>query len=265
MASDKMSDSKKIKFSIITVSYNSAKTIRDTLESIRNQDYGDIEYIIVDGGSTDGTLDIIAEYQDIVTKMVSEPDHGISDAMNKGIRMATGDIIGIIHSDDMLHENALRRIEEVYDESIDVYYGDCLVCDESGRKMHILTAKSDLSDMPYSFGMIHPSTFITRKAYEKWGLYSTSHKYAMDYELLLRFYKKQAVMKYINAALAVYRIGGTNQIYRKKTIMEVRNISIHYGSNPVKAEMLRLEKMLKDCLRPLLRGVKSRRVKKLQE
>ena len=129
--------------------------------------------------------------------MVSEPDHGISDAMNKGIRMATGDVIGIIHSDDMLHENALRRIEAVYDESIDVYYGDCLVCDESGKKMHILTAKSDLSGMPYSFGMIHPSTFITRKAYEKWGLYSTSPKYAMDYELLLRFYKKQAVMKYM--------------------------------------------------------------------
>lgn len=257
-----MSDHKKIKFSIITVSYNSARTIRDTLESIRNQDYEDIEYIIVDGGSADGTLDIISEYSDIVTRMVSEPDHGISDAMNKGIRMATGDVIGIIHSDDMLYEGALRRIAAVYDESIDVYYGDCVVCDESGNLMHVLTAKSDLSDMPYSFGLIHPSTFITKRAYGEWGLYSTSHKYAMDYELLLRFYKKQAVMKYVNAAMAVYRVGGTNQIYRKKTIMEVRNISIHYGANPVKAEMLRLEKVLKDWIRPLIR-VRSRRVKKL--
>jgi hypothetical protein len=167
--------------------------------------------------------------------------------------MATGDLIGIIHSDDMLIDGALELLASLYSEETDVYYGNCIVCNESGEMLHELTAKSDLSDMDYKFGLIHPSAFVTKNAYKRFGTYSTDYHFAMDYELFLRFYKNNASFKYIDKPLAVYRLGGTNQRNRKKTIKEVRDISIAYGGNPVKAESIRIVKIVKDVLRPYIR------------
>ena len=253
------------KITIITITYNSEKTVRETFESIRSQHYGNLEYLIIDGGSKDTTLEIAAEYADIVTQIVSEPDDGISDAMNKGIRLATGDLIGIIHSDDLLAEGALLRLAKEWDGKADVYYGHSVVIDKTSKPMHILKAKEDLRGMEYGFRIVHPSTFVTKRAYQKYGVFDMQYRCAMDYDLLLRFYKAGAEFKYIDAVLAQYRIGGTNMQFRKRTIDEVRDISVAHGGNKIVAEYYRNKKILIDAVRPFLGKLhlRNKRVQKL--
>lgn len=262
---------KKPKISIITITYNSEKTVRDTFNSIRKQHYENLEYIVIDGGSTDTTLQIADENKDIISVLVSEPDKGISDAMNKGIQRATGDLIGIIHSDDMLTEHALDRLVEEWDDVHDVFYGNCVVCSEEGKPMHILNAEKDLSGFRYGLVLVHPSTFVTKTAYEKYGLFDVTLKCAMDYDLLARFYFGGARFKYIDSALAIYRVGGTNMKFRKRTIAEVRDISIRLGANPLKAHLIAWKKRLIDLIKPIVKPVfnllkiHSHRVKSMDE
>lgn len=253
------------KITIITITYNSEKTVRETLESVRKQQYKNLEYLIIDGGSKDSTLKIVEEYEDIVTNIVSEPDNGISDAMNKGIRLASGDLIGIIHSDDCLAEGALNRLAQSWNDNSDVYYGHVLVMDEESNPIHILKAQQDLHGMEYGFRIIHPATFVTKQAYQKYGVFDLNYKCAMDYDLLLRFYKAGANFKYIDTVLAHYRIGGTNMKFRRKTIDEVRDVSIAHGGKRVIAEYYRRKKIMIDAVRPILKKVhiQNKRVQKL--
>ena len=244
---------KNIKITIVTITYNSEKTVRETFESIKRQGYDNLEYIIIDGGSTDATLKIAEEYSDLITEVISEKDNGISDAMNKGIKRASGDLIGIIHSDDMLADNALSMLNTAWDGEADVYYGNAIICDQNGKKTHILKSKSDLSEMPYRFVIVHPATFVTKKAYEKYGVFDLKYKCAMDYDLLLRFYRDGAKFKYIDDSLAIYRAGGTNQKYRKKTIDEICQISVLHGGNIFRANLEKWKKKVKDRLSPVLR------------
>lgn len=242
-----------IKISLITITYNSEITIRDTLDSVRKQNYDNLEYIIIDACSTDRTLSIVDEYSDIVSRVISEKDNGISDAMNKGIRLATGDLVGIIHSDDMLENGALWLLNEVWDCVTDVYYGDAIVCTETGEKTHILKSKKDLSKMSYQFCMAHPAVFVSKKCYDQYGVFNLNYRCAMDYDLLLRFYKANAVFKYIDKVLAIYRLGGTNQKYRRRTINEICQVSIANGGNRFIANWIRFVKIIKDMVRPLFR------------
>lgn len=250
------------KISIITITFNSEKTVRATFESIRKQLSDDLEYIVIDGGSTDSTLEIIEENKDIIKKIISEPDKGISDAMNKGIKIATGEIIGIIHSDDMLADDALSIIQRNYRESIDVYYGNALMCTENGRSIHTLKPVTDLSKFKYEFCLIHPSTFITKNAYLRYGLYDETLKCSMDYDLLLRFYNSGCNFNYIDKTLSVIRMGGTNQRLRKQTLREMYNISVKYGGSPIVAGVKKISKEIKDVLRPIAKmvGYKNKRV-----
>lgn len=254
-----------IKISIITITFNSEKTVRSTLESIRKQNYPDLEYIVIDGGSTDNTLSIINEFSDIVDVLISEKDNGISDAMNKGIRYATGELIGIIHSDDMLEDEALLVLNDAWDGRTDVYYGDATVCNEIGEKTHILKSNSDLTKMPYQFCMAHPAVFVTKKCYDENGLFDLKYRCAMDYDLLLRFFRANVVFKHINKSLAIYRLGGTNQKYRRRTIDEICQVSIANGGNRFIANWIRIVKVIKDSVRPLFRHANphSSRVQKL--
>ena len=254
----------KLKITIITITYNSAKTVRTTFESVRRQKYENLEYLLIDGGSQDDTLKIANEYNDIITRIVSEPDEGISDAMNKGIRLATGDLIGIIHSDDALTDGALERLADIWDGKTDVYYGDAIIMDESGKPTHILCGKEDLSVLPYGFCLVHPATFVRKTAYEKYGLFDKRYKCAMDYELLLRFYRSGAVFKYSHENFAYFRSGGTNERYRKRTIDEVCEISIRHGGSRVKAHAIKYKKIAADKTRPLLGSmIRNKRVQKL--
>lgn len=179
--------------SIITVCYNSEKTIAQTIESVLHQSYRDIEYIIVDGESTDHTMEIVDRYRPKFEgrmKVVSEPDDGIYDAMNKGIRMASGELIGIINSDDFYEPDAAAKMMEVYREGMcAVLYGEIRsLVDEKEESISLLSHHFLDQRM-----IRHPACFITRSAYEKYGLYDTKYCCVADYDLMLRYQRSGGV------------------------------------------------------------------------
>lgn len=205
---------------IITVSYNAVKTIEDTIVSVLGQTYNNIEYIIIDGGSTDGTLDIIKKYQDKITYWVSEPDKGIYDAMNKGIAKANGELIGIINADDWYELNAIEQSVEIYkQERFDVLYGNMNFLRRKGYILKI-TPPENIKKIKKKMIICHPSCFITKNAYNKWGLYDKSFKIAADYDLLLRYYIKGAIFKKVNFLIANFREGGVSSYFSIKNFLE---------------------------------------------
>lgn len=164
------------KISVITISYNSAKTIEKTFQSVLSQSYRPLEYVLVDGSSTDGTIDLIQSFipkfeaSGIEVSFKSEPDKGISDAFNKGIERATGEIIGIINSDDQLAENSLNYISEAFDGNTDVICGDCLWVDKEHGLSYIRKSKiEELKKLKYEMVLMHPACFVGKSAYNKWG------------------------------------------------------------------------------------------------
>jgi glycosyltransferase involved in cell wall biosynthesis len=181
-----------LKVSIITVSYNSAKTIRDTIESVLKQSYTDIEYIIVDGNSKDETIDIVTSYGDKVTKVLSEPDKGIYDAMNKGIALATGDIIGILNSDDFYEtNNAIEDVVAHFKVNIEtqVVFGDVVFVEPSNLNKvvrYYSSKKFKAAKLRFGWMPPHPATFVKKSVYDQYGLYKLGYKIAADYEMFVR-------------------------------------------------------------------------------
>lgn len=200
-----------IKVSIITVCYNSEKTIRKTIESVLGQTYKKIEYIIVDGNSHDRTMDIVNEYKPSFEgrmKVVSEPDDGIYFAMNKGIKMATGELVGIINSDDWYEEDAVEKIIVKYGENKKDYmvlYGLTGIIKNGEMITELETSHENLENEMIS----HPSCFITRATYEKYGLYNTKYTSVADYDLMLR-YKRSNCVSFIpvHERIANFALGG---------------------------------------------------------
>lgn len=223
------------KASIVTVCFNSEKTIRYTIESIINQTYKNIEYIIVDGGSTDGTVNIIKEYEPYIDKWVSEPDNGIYDAMNKGIGLATGDIIGLINSDDQLEPDALALVIDAYlqNKNADILYGNVrFIVDKSFS--YLMTSVDNVAqDFIYGkMPICHPATFVSRKVYQSIGVFKTEYRNAGDYEFILRCIKNNMTFIYINKVLTNMYSGGLSTNY-KTTFKETREINMLYGCNPI--------------------------------
>lgn len=196
------------KITIITISYNSENTIERTIKSVINQNYDNLEYIIIDGGSSDNTLNIIKKYSDYITKWVSEKDEGISDAFNKGISFATGDVIGIINSDDGLEPGALNKLASCYETDVDVYRGNILFWNEESNKKirEIPSMKLNYSGLGLRF--CHQGTFVSRKAYYTYGVFNKDYKYNMDYDLLIRFQNNGAKFKYIDFDMAYFTMKG---------------------------------------------------------
>ena len=181
-----MSDQECTLVSVITVCYNSEKTIRKTIESVLNQTYTNIEYIVIDGKSTDATLDAVREYSVRFgdrMKVISEPDHGIYDAMNKGIRLAKGQLIGIINSDDYYEDSAVEDIVEAWDgSSLQILHG-LMRSIVNGKACSVVM---NYSDWLQEKMIQHPSCFVTKDVYDKIGLFNTGYKYVADYEFMLR-------------------------------------------------------------------------------
>ena len=212
-----------MKISIVTPAFNSAKTIRHTIESVARQTYPNVEYIIVDGGSQDATAKIVAQYPDVVDLFISESDHGVYDAMNKGIRAASGDIIAILNSDDFyIHSHVLEQIATTFQESgADSVYGDLQYVDQHNPHKVIrhwesgaFQRRSYLADwMPP-----HPAFFVKRVIYQRHGLFNLSLKSSADYELMLRFlYKHQVSAAYVPDVLVRMRVGGlSNATWRSR-------------------------------------------------
>jgi glycosyltransferase involved in cell wall biosynthesis len=205
-----------MKITVITVALNSAEYIEDCIKSVIRQDYENIEYIIVDGGSTDGTTEIIKKHERKISKWISEPDRGIYDAMNKGIRMATGDVVGILNSDDfyasqsvipaVMYEFASQNVHSVF---ADLVYVKRDSPDEVVRYYRSLNFHP--KKFAYGWMPAHPTFFVKRCCYEKYGLFKTDYKIAADYELLVRFLSKNNVsFSYIPRVIIKMRAGGVS-------------------------------------------------------
>ncbi|HWB94664.1 MAG TPA: glycosyltransferase family 2 protein [Puia sp.] len=201
------------RISIVTATFNSAATIRETLDCIRRQDYPNIEHIVVDGVSKDDTLKIIGEFPHLA-RVISEKDNGIYDAMNKGITLAGGDIVGILNSDDIyVDDHVLATIAAVFeDPNIDVCYADLQYVDQHdvGKVLRTWKAGKFLGNAFYWGWMPpHPTFFVRKSVYEKTGLFNTALKSSADYELMLRMLVKYSVSAaYIPQVLVRMRAGG---------------------------------------------------------
>jgi glycosyltransferase len=203
-----------LKISIITSVYNNKTTISDSIESVLSQTYADIEYIVIDGASTDGTIDIVKRYEDRISIFKSEPDAGIYDGLNKGISLATGDIIGFLHSDDFYHdENVIEVVADTFKtHQTDSVYSDLVYVNKDNKDQVIRYWKSsDFSLKKLHRGWMppHPTFFVKRDVYLEAGFFDTSFRIAADYDIILRFLGKHEITtKYIPKVLIHMRTGG---------------------------------------------------------
>jgi len=214
-----------LKLSIITVCYNSASTIRDTIESVFSQDHCDIEYIVVDGGSKDGTQAIVESYGERISRFVSEPDKGLYDAMNKGVALATGDVIGILNSDDFYEDptsaSSVVKAFVRHPES-DVVFGDVVfVSAPDLKKVTRFYRGNRFAPWKLRFGWMppHPATFIRKSAYTKVGFYSLKYRISADYEFFVRLFMVQRLKySYLDKVLVRMRSGGASTAGLKSSL-----------------------------------------------
>jgi glycosyltransferase involved in cell wall biosynthesis len=195
--------------SIVTVCRNAEATIAGTIESVRDQQYPDLEYIIIDGASTDITPDIVRSFGSMINVFVSEPDSGIADAFNKGISRALGEIIGLINADDELLPGTLNKVGDFFSRhpDIDVVHGDVLL----SRGQQVLKRVRPAGCWWYPWRLVlfnHPATFVRRSVYEQYGLFDASYRIAMDVEIFLRWMRKGINIAYLPDPLVAMQVGG---------------------------------------------------------
>jgi glycosyltransferase involved in cell wall biosynthesis len=219
-----------MKISIITVCFNSELTIEETINSVNNQSYNNVEHIIIDGKSSDKTLKIINKYKNKIDIIISEKDKGLYYAMNKGIKLAKGDVIGILNSDDLFYsENTLKNIVKHFesDNSLNLLYGNILYFNSGNHKVKRLWKSKSYFEKFFDYGNVppHPSVFVKREIYT-YNNFNTDFKIAADYELLIRLLKKEKVKsKFLNEIIVKMREGGIstnnqNLIKQNKEVIE---------------------------------------------
>ena len=226
-----------MKISLITPSYNSALTIARTIESVIAQNYSDLEYIIIDGASTDNTKDIVLNYQkQINIKFISEPDSGIYEAMNKGINLASGEVVGILNADDMFdNENVLTNVATAFnDNKIAGVYGDVKYFSDDVNKITRYWRAGEYSEDKLNNGWIipHPALFLRRSVYEKYGVFRTDFRLAGDYEFILRILKIHKInLQYIPEVLARMYNGGASGSSLKQRMKGWRELRLAWRVN----------------------------------
>lgn len=237
-----------MKVSIITSCFNRVGTIRGAIESVLAQDYSDIEYIIVDGLSTDGTMDIINQYQGDIDKFISEKDHGMYEAINKGIRLATGDIIGLVHSDDFLYDgHVISDIVKSFEETnADFLYGDGVyVNTDNTNKLVRNWIGGNYKRWKVGLGWLplHPTCYIRRDVMMREGLYDESYKIAADSDLLFRYlYMSKLNVTYLKRKIIRMRMGGlsTDSEKRKQMFKEDLRMYRSHGRWGLPSKLLKM-------------------------
>ncbi len=217
------------KITIITVCYNSVKTIEQTIQSVLKQNYPHVEYIIIDGASKDGTQKIISQYADKISLFKSEPDNGIYDAMNKGLKLASGDIIGLLNADDIYaHGKVLSMVNAAFEQNVDACYGDLIYFQDANPNSIVRYWKSnDFKPGLFAKGWCppHPTFFVRRTVYEQHGLFDTSYRMGNDVELMMRFLEKAKIKTtYIPQVLVHMRAGGVSNRSFKNIVIQNKSI-----------------------------------------
>ncbi|MEZ0609195.1 glycosyltransferase family 2 protein [Fibrella sp. WM1] len=226
--------------SIITVVYNGADTIAEAIDSVLAQTYPTIEYIVVDGGSTDGTQAIVAGYGDRISRFVSEPDEGLYDAMNKGIRLATGDVIGILNADDLYrHPDVISRVVDTFEQSgADAVYADLVYAERTNPdRVTRYWQAGDYTPGAFLRGWMppHPTFFVRAALYRQYGYFSTELRSAADYELMLRLiHKHQILVAYLKEVTVVMRTGGVSNSSVQNRIRANREDRLAWQLNQLK-------------------------------
>lgn len=247
-----------MKISIITATYNSEKTLKETLDSVLSQTYKDYEHIIIDGLSKDNTMEIVKEYEkkyDGKLKYISEKDSGLYDAMNKGIKMATGDIIGILNSDDKYaNENVLQLIANKFEETnCDGTYANLIFMDEETMTKPKRIWKSAYGKLENGWHPAHPTLYLKKEVYDKIGLFNLKYKIVADYDFMIRMMKDKTIkLEYINEYIVYMRIGGTSTAGIKgyiKNLKEAHNaLKENKIKHPIIVDIKRIVKTLKEMI-----------------
>lgn len=233
--------------SLITVSFNSDKTISDTIESILKQTYGRIEYIVIDGLSNDNTVPIVKKYEQhfkdkgFTMKIISEKDNGLYDAMNKGVTIATGEIIGILNSDDFYTDEFVieKVVNSMKKENADCLYADLQFVDQEDTTKIVRTWKVKKGDFRLGWNPPHPTTFISKETYNKFGLYKVDYTISSDYDILYRIIHKGKVkVAYLQEFIVRMRSGGRSTRGIKSNIVASKEIYITLKENNQKYRLL---------------------------
>ncbi len=246
-----------MKITIITPTFNSVEYLEKSIISVLNQNYEELEYLFIDGGSVDGTLDLIKVYAKDrpFVRWLSEPDDGIADAFNKGLAMATGDWIGILNSDDRYVPETLSKVCEAIRKNplAEIVHGDLLRLDESGEELFLLKPVEVGKVIWHQMPINHPATFVARKVYEELGDFDVSLKVAMDYELVLRFYLAGKKFFYINKILAQMSYGGASDERFIDVRREVYRVTVQRGYPRYKALFWLGDNVLRGFCKGILR------------
>lgn len=243
------------KISIVTIAYNCETEIEETILSVINQQYDNKEYLIIDGASKDGTMDVVNKYRDKIDVIISEPDKGRSDAFNKGIVHATGDYIVMMNAGDLLADDALNKFAKNFEPGYDVIKGNTIRWNEETGFKSIEYPVINYPAIPFNFLICHQSTYISKSAYERYGGYGLDYKVVMDFDLMLRFTQKGAKFRKINEDLAIFRMGGISQTSGQRRFDEMKRAMLTNGHSYLNTAIFMGYLHIRTCIRNILNKI----------
>ena len=249
--------------SVITVTFNSAATVRRTIDSVRQQSYSNIEFLVIDGGSNDETLEMLDQNLDVIDFWLSEPDRGISDAFNKGIALSRGEFIALVNSDDWLEPTHIETsVNALKLSNADFTFGDITVHEYSGSPLYTVRGEPRYdrrirNAMP---DLNHPSVVCRRTVYERYGLYDLNLRIAMDYEWFLRGFCLGVRGEYLSGLVSHMLDGGISNRNILRSLSEVRSVSIWYGYSPFLAWARFVSRIVRSRVRLTLEKTVSRKM-----